>query len=62
MKLFEVFTNQPFSDYYKNIVIANSKEEAKKLVLDGLPETFVIDACKELDGTPRIIYHDHVYY
>ena len=63
MLLFEVYTSNPYSDYYKMLILAHSKEEAQVLAeAKFIVSTEKIISITEVDGVARIIAHDSIKY
>lgn len=63
MLLFEVYTSNPYSDYYKMLILAHNEEEARELAEAKFTvSTEKIVSITEIDGVARIIAHDSVKY
>jgi len=63
MLLFEVYTSNPYSDYYKMLILAHNKEEAQMLAEAKFTvSTEKIVSITEVDNAARIIAHDSIKY
>ena len=60
---YRVYTSNPYSDYYKMLILAHNEEEARMLAeAKFIVSTEKIISITEVDGTARIIAHDSIKY